>query len=56
VLAAIDDEIVFEALGPVSTRQAHCFEISTSPPAAQLYELMAGHDRYVADLRSLLGS
>jgi len=55
VLAAIDDEIVFEALGPVQAGKAHCFEDQYTSSGGQLYELMAGHDRYVADLRALLG-
>jgi len=55
VLAAIDDEIVFEALGPVQPGKAHCFEDQYISSGGQLYELMAGHDRYVADLRALLG-
>ena len=55
VLAAIDDEIVFEALGPVQPGKAHCFEDQYTSSGGQLYELMAGHDRYVADLRALLG-
>jgi fructose-1,6-bisphosphatase/inositol monophosphatase family enzyme len=56
VLAAIDDEIVFAALGPVQPGKAHCFEDQYISSGGQLYELMAGHDRYIADLRSLLGS
>jgi fructose-1,6-bisphosphatase/inositol monophosphatase family enzyme len=55
VLAAIDDEIVFESLGPVQPGKAHCFEDQYTSSGGQLYELMAGHDRYVADLRALLG-
>lgn len=55
VLAAIDDEIVFDALGPVQPGKANCFEDQYTSSGGQLYELMAGHDRYVADLRALLG-
>jgi fructose-1,6-bisphosphatase/inositol monophosphatase family enzyme len=55
VLAAIDDEIVLAALGPVKSGKAHCFEDQYTSSAGQLYELMAGHDRFVADLRALLG-
>jgi fructose-1,6-bisphosphatase/inositol monophosphatase family enzyme len=54
VLAAIDDEIVFAALGPVQPGKTHCFEDQYISSGGQLYELMAGHDRYVADLRSLM--
>jgi hypothetical protein len=34
--------------------KAHCFEDQYICSAGQLYELMAGHDRFVADLRPLL--
>jgi hypothetical protein len=53
-LAAIDEEIVMEALGPVQPGKAHCFEDQYICSGGQLYELMAGHDRFVADLRPLL--
>ena len=53
-LAAIDEEIVRGALGPVQPGKAHCFEDQYICTAGQLYELIAGHDRFVADLRPLL--
>ena len=53
-LAAIDEEIVLGALGPVQPGKAHCFEDQYISSGGQLYELMAGHDRFVADLRPLL--
>ena len=53
-LAAIDEEIVAAALGPVQRGKAHCFEDQYISTGGQLYELMAGHDRFVADLRPLL--
>ncbi|NCF68369.1 MAG: inositol monophosphatase [Chloroflexi bacterium] len=53
-LAAIDEEIVLEALGPVRPGKAHCFEDQYICSGGQFYELMAGHDRFVADLRPLL--
>jgi hypothetical protein len=53
-LAAIDEEIVLGALGPVSRGKAHCFEDQYISNGGQLYELMAGHDRFVADLRPLM--
>ncbi|MFI5007687.1 MAG: inositol monophosphatase [Solirubrobacterales bacterium] len=53
-LAAIDEEIVAGALGPVRPGKAHCFEDQYISTGGQLYELMAGHDRFVADLRPLL--
>lgn len=53
-LAAIDEEIVMGALGPVKPGKAHCFEDQYISSGGQLYELMAGHDRFVADLRPLM--
>ena len=53
-LAAIDEEIVRGALGPVEPGKAHCFEDQYLSSGGQLYELMMGHDRFVADLRPLL--
>jgi hypothetical protein len=53
-LAAMDDEIVMSALGPVQPGKAHCFEDQYISSGGQLYELMAGHDRFVADLRPLM--
>jgi hypothetical protein len=52
VLAAIDDEIVHGAVGPPLSGKAQCFEDQYTSTAGQLYELMAGHDRFVADLRA----
>jgi fructose-1,6-bisphosphatase/inositol monophosphatase family enzyme len=52
-LAAIDEEIVLGALGPVQRGKAHCFEDQYISTGGQLYELMAGHDRFIADLRPL---
>ena len=54
-LAALDEEIVRGALGPPAQGRAHCFEDQYASTAGQLYELMAGHDRFVADLRPLVG-
>lgn len=53
-LAAIDEEIVRGALGPVVPGKAHCFEDQYISTGGQLYELAFGHDRFVADLRPLL--
>jgi fructose-1,6-bisphosphatase/inositol monophosphatase family enzyme len=55
VLAEIDEEIVREALGPAPSGKAHCFEDQYISSGGQLYELMSGHDRFVADLRELMG-
>ncbi|WP_352432806.1 inositol monophosphatase [Pyrinomonas sp.] len=53
-LAAIDEEIVREALGPVQPGKAHCFEDQYPSTGGQLYELVMGHDRFIADLRPLM--
>jgi fructose-1,6-bisphosphatase/inositol monophosphatase family enzyme len=53
-LAAIDEEVVFAALGPPAPGKAHLFEDQYISTGGQLYELMAGHDRFVADLRPLM--
>ena len=53
-LAAIDEEIVRGALGPFEPGKAHCFEDQYLSSGGQLYELMMGHDRFVADLRPLI--
>jgi fructose-1,6-bisphosphatase/inositol monophosphatase family enzyme len=55
-LAAIDEEIVRAALGPVQPGKGHCFEDQYISSGGQLYELMVGHDRFVADLRPLMES
>jgi hypothetical protein len=54
VLAAIDDEIVAEVLGPAAAGKALCFEDQYLSTGGQLYELMAGHDRFIADIRPVL--
>jgi hypothetical protein len=53
-LAAIDEAIVSAAIGPHASGKAQCFEDQYASTGGQLYELMAGHDRFVADLRPLL--
>jgi fructose-1,6-bisphosphatase/inositol monophosphatase family enzyme len=52
-LAAIDDEVVEAVLGPPQPGKAQSFEDQYISTGGQLYELMAGHDRFVADLRPL---
>jgi len=57
ILAAIDDEIAFASTS--ADRQpgkAYCFEDQYLSTGGQLYELMMGHDRFLADLRPLLTS
>ena len=55
VLAAIDDEIVFGAVGGHQSGKAQCFEDQYTSSAGQLYELIAGHDRFTADIRANCG-
>ena len=53
-LAAIDEEVVRGALGRAEAGKALCFEDQYLSTGGQLYELMSGHDRFVADLRPLM--
>ena len=53
ILAAIDDEVV-QALVKPEPRRAACFEDQYASTGGELYELMAGHDRFIADLRPLV--
>ena len=53
-LSTIDEEVVFGALGPYASGKAHCFEDQYASTGGQLYELAAGHDRFIADLRPLM--
>ncbi len=53
-LAAIDEAIVRRTLGPVRAGKAHCFEDQYTSSGGQLYELMCGHDRFIADIRPLV--
>jgi fructose-1,6-bisphosphatase/inositol monophosphatase family enzyme len=55
VLAAIDDEIVRGAVGTPQAGKALCFEDQYTSSGGQLYELIAGRDRFTADLRAHLG-
>ena len=45
-LAAIDDEVVEALLGPPRPGKAQSFEDQYISTGGQLYELMAGHDRF----------
>ena len=49
----IYEEVVRKALGEVQTGKAQCFEDQYISTGGQLYELMIGHDRFIADLRPL---
>ena len=53
VLAGIDDEVV-QALVPSTPGKAASFEDQYASTGGQLYELLIGHDRFIADLRPLV--
>jgi fructose-1,6-bisphosphatase/inositol monophosphatase family enzyme len=53
-LAAVDEAIVRGAVGAHAPGKALCFEDQYASTGGQLYELAAGHDRFIADLRPLL--
>ena len=55
ILGAIDDEVAHALVQPEPGRAA-CFEDQYACTGGELYELMAGHDRFVADLRPLVKS
>jgi len=52
-LAAVDDAVVARVLGPSEKGRARAFEDQYISSGGQLYELMVGHDRWIADLRPL---
>lgn len=54
LLAAIDDAIVEQALGPIQQGKVQSFEDQYIATGGQLYELIMGHDRWIADLRPLV--
>lgn len=54
VLAEIDEEMVRGALGKPVHGKAQCFEDQYISTGGQLYELIAGRDRFIADLRPLM--
>ena len=54
-LAAIDDELVACVLGPGEPGKVQAFEDQYICTGGQLYELLMGHDRWIADIRPLLG-
>jgi fructose-1,6-bisphosphatase/inositol monophosphatase family enzyme len=55
ILGALDDEVL-QALVKPEPRRAGSFEDQYASSGGQLYELIAGHDRFVADLRPLVQS
>lgn len=54
LLAALDDEVAERLLGPVRRGDAQLFEDQYMSTGGQLYELLMGHDRWIADLRPLV--
>jgi len=54
ILAAVDDGVVERVLGPTPAGRALAFEDQYISTGGQLYELLMGHDRWIADLRPLL--
>ncbi len=53
-LAAIEEEVVERILGPGEAGKARTFEDQYISSGGQLYELLMGHDRWIADLRPLV--
>jgi hypothetical protein len=56
VLGGIDDDVLGALSVPSAAGKALCFEDQYASTGGQLYELLAGHDRFIADLRPLLRS
>jgi len=53
-LAAVDDQIVTSMLGEAPQGRALSFEDQYISTGGQFYELLMGHDRWIADVRPLL--
>ena len=53
-LATIDDELIKRVLGPGEPGKAQAFEDQYICTGGQLYELLMGHDRWLADIRPLM--
>ena len=53
ILAKIDDALAMELFGQPQYGQAQYFEDQYICTGGQLYEIIAGHDRFCADLRPL---
>lgn len=52
--AQIEEALYLELLGPPPTESPQVFDDQYICSGGQLYELMAGHDRFLADLRPIL--
>jgi hypothetical protein len=53
LLAAVDEAVIERVLGPQPAGMALAFEDQYISTGGQLYELIMGHDRWIADLRPL---
>jgi hypothetical protein len=54
ILATIEEELVAELIGSLEDHTTAIFDDQYISTGGQLYELMIGHDRMIADVRSLL--
>jgi hypothetical protein len=54
VLTAIEEELVAEILGNLEEDKTALFDDQYISTGGQFYELIMGHDRMIADVRSLL--
>jgi len=54
ILAALEERLAEELIGPVVPGRARLFEDQYISTGGQLYELIVGHDRFNADLRPML--
>ena len=55
VIAAVDDAVMAATCGEPKPGKALSFEDQYLSTGGQFYELIVGHDRFVADIRPLLG-
>ncbi len=54
ILAAIEEELARELVGSLDLSKSALFDDQYMSTGGQLYELMMGHDRMIADVRALL--
>ncbi len=54
ILAAIEEELARELFGSLEVSKTALFDDQYMSTGGQLYELMMGHDRMIADVRALL--
>jgi hypothetical protein len=52
--AMLEERLFLEVLGPPTSDAPHVFDDEYISTGGQFYELMVGHDRFLADLRPLL--